>query len=493
MKILLIFPPIREHDVPRQFPTGIGIIASVLINDGHDVKLLDINGNRFSKEEVVKQINSEDFDVVGIGGLITVYNYVKWLVQEIRKKDSSIPIILGGSVGSSIPILSLEKLHVDIVVDGEGEITASKLFKALEKKQPVDNIPGLWLKKDGKVINTGEGERVKDMDTVPYPAYDLFPMDIYLSNPIVGFGKDIDLITSRGCPYNCIYCYKIGKRYFRRMSVERIINLIDQLKRQYDIDFISFQDNEFMFDKKWIQEFLKQFKEKDYNIKWSCTGRVNLVDKEILQQMKDAGCTSISYGIESGSQKMLDIMRKQVTVEQAIEAINITKEVGLRAPTSFIIGIPGETEETIEETIDFCAKTNIVLTTVMFATPYPNTELYHMSKELGKIPDDLDGLDLFVSKLGDCISFTINLTDTFSDKEIIEKRDYMINKTQENYVPVSPKKMRHQFIDLYGQEIYDKLLEQLKDEKNIEHLKTHGFNDLIDILNAIDEEEKCEC
>ena len=489
MKVLLIFPPTRMNDLPRNFPTGLGIIAAILRQEGHAVTVLDINGNRFSKEYVEKFIAKEKFDIVGIGGLLTVYNYVKWLVPIIKKKNPQIPVVLGGSIGSNVPELSLTKLKVDYVVDGEGEITAPKLFKALENKDDVEHIKGIWFLKNAVPYCTGPCERVSDLDEVPWPAWDLFPMKKYLQNPVVGFGKDLDLITSRGCPYQCIFCYKIGGRYYRQMSIKKVISEIKNLIEIYKLDFISFQDNEFMIDKNWVKEFCHKPNEENINIQWSCTGRVNLVDEEIVKTMKDAGCTSISFGIESGSQKMLDIMKKAVTAEQAKNAITLVKNIGLRCPCSFMIGLPGETKETIEETIQFCKDINMALTALMFAAPYPGTELFEMAKKAGKIPADWRDLEPLVSKLGDCVDFVVNLTDSFTDQELIQMRDYMIHETQKTHVPEPIEARKKKFIDLYGTEVYNKILDQLKDSKNVNHLLTHGFNDLFDFLKQENEKD----
>jgi radical SAM superfamily enzyme YgiQ (UPF0313 family) len=473
MKILLIFPPIRETDNPRNTPHGIAMIAAVLRQRGHEVHILDINGNRFSKQEVIKKVEEEKFEIVGIGGLITVYNYLKWIVPVLREVNPHASIIAGGSLGCSIPDIVLKRNDVDIVIDGEGEITIIELVEALRDKRDLHNVRGIYFKEKGRVVRTPTRNLIRKLDALPLPAYDLLPMETYLDNPVVGIGRDIDIVSSRGCPYYCTFCYRLFGNHYRFHSSDYIIRQIKFLKKEYDIDFVSFQDDEFMANKKRVYEFCDKILKEKIEIKWSCTGRVNLVDEEILRLMKKAGCTSVSYGIESGSQKILDLMKKRVTVEQAKRAILLNKKVGLRHPTSFILGMPGETPETVKETIEFCKELNIPLKSIMFATPYPGTELYQKAKAEGRIVDEEE----FIMKLGDAVSFTINLTDTFSDEELIKIRDYMIKEVQKSCRFPSKEEKERQDIELYGERLYKKSLVQQQNSRFKEHRRLHGFNE----------------
>ena len=476
MKVLLINPVIRENDVPRNIPHGIAIMAAVAREHKHQVELLDINALRLSREEVVQRIERADCDVVGIGGLIPVYGYVKWLAAIIKEHKADVPVLLGGSVGFSIPELILSRTDVDVVCHQEGEATFPELLKALEQKQPLSNVKGIWYREDGEIRQTEPRPLIRNLDAVvPFPAWDLLPMEVYLSNPVVGIGRDIDFIASRGCPYHCTFCYQAFGRTFRPHSVDYVMTALRLLKAQYDIDFVSFQDDEFLASKKRFFEFCKAVRHSGLALKWSCTGRVNLVSRDILQAAKDAGCVSVNYGIESGSQRMLDTMKKGVTVEQAKNAIRLNREVGLRCPTSFIVGMPGETHETIEETIEFCKDVKIPLRGVMFATPYPGTPLFEDALAQGLI--DPDRLEEFVLRLGDAVSFTINLTGTMSNEELIAAREYMIAEVDKYYEPPPIAEREAFLLALYGEELYRKAKEQELQPAFQSHRKLHGFNE----------------
>jgi len=477
MKVLLINPIIRENDVPRNIPHGLAILASILRNKGHKVRILDINAHRYSKKEVSSLLRIIDYEIVGIGGLISTYDYVKWLTKIVKNNNPKIPIIIGGSVGFSIPNIILSSTYADIVCNQEGEETFPELLEVVEKgsKRNLNEVQGIWFIDNGQIIQTPVRQLISNLDKIPFPAWDLLPMDVYLNNPVVGVGRDIDFISSRGCPYKCTFCFRAFGNKYRGHSAEYVLEVIKFLKKKYNVDFISFQDDEFMAKKERVYEVCEGIRNNNINIKWSCTGRVNIVDKEILNEMKRSGCVSVSYGIESGSQKILNSMRKGVTVEQAEKAINLNKEVGLRTPTSFILGMPEETLETAEETVNFCLRTNILLQGLMFATPYPGTELYRDAKTRNLIPDNEEN---FISKLGDAVDFTINLTYNFTDEQLIDLRKYMINKVKENYIAPSKKEINDFYKNLYGTQLWEKYRNSLKDVSFRKHRELHGFNEL---------------
>lgn len=444
MKILLVNPPIREWAKPNVFPLGLGYIAAVLLQEGHDVEVLDINGYRWSKTEVEKQIKKAKFDVAGIGGIITTYKYIKWLVGVVRKYHPDKPIVIGGSVGSSIPRIMLEKNPVDVVCIGEGEETVKELVKAIEQKGDLSKVKGIWYKdKQGKIHQNESRLPIRQLDSIPFPAWDLFPMDIYLKNPvgapnrnkwINGVADDsaplsMNIFATRGCPYKCIYCYHdfMGQGY-RHRSPENVMDEIRVLHRRYKVPYFHFIDDEFVMRKDFVYEFCRLMKdfsqEVGEQITWGCTGRVNLMTEDLIAAMADAGCVLIGYGIESGSQKMLDLIKKKVTVEQAKNAIRLTQKYLGWADCSFMIGYPGETKATIQETIDFCKELGLTPEVIFFLTAYPGTELYQMALREGRIKDE-EAYILGLDEQGEKIN--INFTD-FSDEELLSVQEQMIKE-----------------------------------------------------------------
>jgi len=445
MKVLLINPPIREWSKPNVFPLGLGYIAAVLQKEGHDVEVIDINAYRFSRDEIENKIKKADYDVIGIGGIITTYRYIKWLIQVLKKFHPDKKIIIGGSVGSSIPNIMLEENAADIVCIGEGEETIKELIKVLEDGAELSKVKGIWHKDDqGKIYQNENRPTIKELDRIPLPAWDLFPMEVYLRNPIGAPNRNkwidgaiideatplsMNLYTSRGCLYQCIYCYHdfMGQGY-RQRPPEDVVREIEILYERYNITYFHFIDDELVTKKEFIYKFCKMLKgfsnRIGQRITWGCTGRVNLMTEDLIATMADAGCISIGYGIESGSQRMLDFIKKRVNVEQAKKAIRLTEKYLGWADSSFMIGYPGETRDTIKETVDFCKELELVPEVIFFLTAYPGTELYSMALQEKKIEDEEEYI-LGLGEQGERIS--VNFTD-FSDGELYKIQEGMIKE-----------------------------------------------------------------
>ncbi|MFH1369597.1 MAG: radical SAM protein [Elusimicrobiota bacterium] len=443
MKVLLINPLIREWAKPNVFPIGLGYIAAVLLKAGHEVEVYDINALRPSQKEVEEKLKANDYDAVGITGIITIYKYIKWLAVTLKKYHPDKKIIIGGGVGSSIPDIMLRNNPVDVVCIGEGELTAVELMDALEHGKDLGSVKGIYYKDSkGSIHNNGHREPIMDLDKIPLPAWDLFPMDIYVKNPIGAPNRnkwndgasDSDILSfnlcgARGCPYQCIYCYHdfMGVKY-RTRSPEYIISEIKTLYERHGITYFHFTDDEFVVKKDFVLKFCCLLNELSARIgkklTWGCAGRVNLMDEPMIIAMKDAGCLSIGYGIESGSQKMLDFIKKHVTVEQSKKAVRLTQKHLGWADCSFMIGYPGETMETLKATVDFCKELGLTPEVIFFLTPYPGTELYELALKKGKIKDEEEYL-LGLGEQGEKIR--VNFTD-FTDDELNKLQSDMITE-----------------------------------------------------------------
>lgn len=441
MKVLLLNPPIREWAKPNVLPLGLGYIASMLRDVGHDVEIMDINAFRWNIDEVEEKIKKAEFDIAGIGAIVTVYRYVKWLIGILRKYHSEKKIMIGGSVGTSIPHIILEKTEADIVCIGEGEVTVVEIIKALENNSDLSKVDGVWYRgKDGRIYSNKGRMSIQNLDSIPLPAWDLFPMDIYLKNPVGAPNRNkwingnsdgnvplsMNLNATRGCPYKCIYCYHdfMGMKY-RHRSPENIIKEMKILYDRYGVRYFHFIDDEFCLKRDFVYKFCKQVKEEfKGDIIWGCAGRVNLMNEDLIATMADSGCVLIGYGIESGSQRMLNAMKKGVTVKQAKDALRWTiKHLGW-ADTSFMVGAPGENRETIQETIDFCKELDLNPAVIFFTTPYPGTELYRMALQQGKIKDEEEYI-LNLGEQGEKIR--VNFSE-FADEELWEAQEYMIKE-----------------------------------------------------------------
>ena len=417
MKILLVSPIVAVNRTPAVYNIGLGYIASSLIQAGHDVSILDIEGHRYKQDEVLKIIKGKDYDIVGLGTLITGYKYTKWLVKEIRKIRPDIDIWMGNSIASTIPEMAITDMGVDIVVMGEGEETVKDLAKVTEEHGDISKVKGIVFKNGADIIRTPERPLIGDIDTLPFPAWEMFPQNIYMYAPTGRLPLPTAYIsTTRGCPYNCTYCYHpFQNKKVRTHSALRVVEEISILKRKYKVRGILFADDLFMVDKKRIHEICDLIEKKKLNIKWIASSRVNTLDEDVLRHMKYAGCISLCFGIESGSQKILNNIKKNATVGQAKDAIRLVKKSGIEPVCSYMIGNVGETRETVFETVSFIIKNMLEITSLFLTTPYPDTELYKYAKENGKIKDEIS---LFESYGEQADTLLVNFTD-MSDDELL--------------------------------------------------------------------------
>jgi anaerobic magnesium-protoporphyrin IX monomethyl ester cyclase len=341
-------------------------------------------------------------------------------------------IVSGGGLATTNSELLFAETEVDITVVGEGEQTMLDLARAIERGGDLSEIPGTWFRRNGSIVANETRKNIVNLDKIPCPAWDLLPMDIYLRNSIwgdvannsSGFLKDVkvtrsmNIISSRGCPFSCRYCYHLfGQSDYRLRSVNNVADEIEILVDCYGVDFIGFVDDNMMASKTWLYEFCNLLETKKFPITWGCHGRVSTADPETLQRMAEVGCVWIGYGIESGSQRILDAMNKRSTIKQAKQAITNTRKAGIYANTTFIFGYPGESLQSIRETVEFKKEMGLKCGS-FFATPYPGTQLYQDTRAL--IEDE----EAFVESLGNATEFSINLTD-FDDNELFILKNAM--------------------------------------------------------------------
>lgn len=476
LKIVIINPPIRLTDKPRNIPHGLAILANIIRKKIKIVpEFIDINAYRYSNEKVGLILKSMQFDVVLIGGLIPVYKRIIAYAEVIKEINPKAIIIAGGSAAMSVPKILLQNSKVNVVCAGEGERAIVELLQGLKECElkELTHVKGFYYKIDRKIIYSGKLDLLADLDSESdIPAYDLLPMDIYLSNPVVGLGRDIDFISSRGCPFKCTFCYQPWGSRFRAHSPSFIIDTFKYLRNNYKIDFVSFQDDEFVADKQRVYEICEKIRKDVPGLLWSCSGRVNLVDDKLVNTMRESGCVSISYGFESGSPRILKSMNKKVTVEQMENAIRINRKYGMMLPVSFMIGMPEEDEISCRETIEFCVRNNIPLKSIMFVTPYPGTQIFEDAIATGRI--NKDRLHDFVILLEDARDFTVNLTNAFTDEQLIAKREAMINEVCSRVKLVSYDVYMTKLKKLFGN-LADGYFE---DEELLKHRARHGGIDI---------------
>lgn len=436
LRVTLVYPRYGEEHHSLYFPFGLAYVASSLLDAGHQVEVVDMEGDSLSVNDALLRIADSSPDMVAFGGMVTRFRYVRELSLGVREALPDVFMTAGNSGATTVPGLYLEACGLNCVVLGEGETTAVELAGALEAGNDWKAVDGLAWLEDGELVRSSPREPIEDLDTLPWPAWDLFPTENYVSSMDHRQKKvrHMEVLASRGCPFNCVYCYRIYGRHVRRRSPAAIVRELRELVNRFRIEYTGFPDDLFTSDRNFVMETCRLMKQELPGLKWSCLGRVNTVDREMLEAMRDAGCDWISYGIESGSDRMLSRMQRGVTASQCLDAIRLTESVGIHAEGSFIIGMFGETRESVSETVEFCRKADITAP-MLFVTPYPGTAIFNEAMEKGLIGD----LEEFLSSMNAADELLVNLTD-FSDRELIELRDWAQGTIGRSYLLRRPFK-----------------------------------------------------
>jgi len=386
LKVALINP--AQATRYPQPPMGLALIAALLEKEGYAVTVVDGNALQLKAEEITQLVS--DADIVGLSATTPTINIATALAHHLRQAKPGLTIILGGPHPTLLPEATMRAApDIDVVVKGEGEATIIELLQSLESKQPLDKIPGISYRQDGKIASTKARPITLDLDSLPFLAYHLLPWQRYKPRPPRGrLSPFAALLTSRGCPYRCNYCSKaIFGQKFRGQSPGRVVDEIAYLKQQFGIKEFAFYDDVFSLDQKRACAIADEILKRGLKIDWTCETRVNLVDRELLSHLKQAGCYSVAYGIESGSQKIIDIINKEITLEQAEEAVRLSHEVGLQTIGYFMIGNPGETPETIRQTIQFAKRLKLDFVQFSVTIPYPGSKLYELYLDGSKVDD----------------------------------------------------------------------------------------------------------
>ncbi|MHB8105714.1 MAG: B12-binding domain-containing radical SAM protein [Dehalococcoidales bacterium] len=386
LKITLINPP-QSTRYPQP-PLGLALIAAILEKAGYPVKLLDANALQLKPEAIATTV--ADADVIGITAMTPTIGTALKIANYLKQKSPGRKIILGGPHVTLLPEETMaSSSDIDVSVLGEGDVTVIELLQAIENNRPLKSVAGISYRQDGKIVHTGARPGAVDMDTLPYPAWHMLPWHKYQPHPPHGMAMPFGaMVTSRGCPYRCAFCSKpIFGSKFRTQSPERVVEEMVYLKKKFGVKEIAFYDDSFTLDKKHIHAIADKIIAKGLKIAWTCETRVNLVDKELLRHMKQAGCYAIAYGIESASPEIIKTLQKDITLEQVEAAVRAHKEVGLQVIGYFMLGSPGETPQTIQQTIDFAKRLKVDFAQFSVTTPFPGTELYEIYKQIN--PEDI--------------------------------------------------------------------------------------------------------
>ena len=424
MKIILINPPFEdEYSVGSSKsikyvlnvipPLGLAYLAAALEKDGFPVKIID----GFVENINVSEIFSTKPDIIGISATTPTFNSALSIARQIRAGLPSATIILGGAHITAMPLEAMSAGPFDIGVIGEGEETLVELAGHISegKSKRFSGIKGIIFKENGEFILNPPRPAINDLDSLSYPARNLLaPLSSYRPTPASYRRLPLGvLITSRGCPQQCAFCDRavFGNGY-RKRSPENVLGEVEELVYKYGAREIRFFDDCFTLDKERTIKICQGLRKIKPRLPWTCLTTAGSVNRELLKEMSSSGCWQVLYGLESGSDRMLKLLKKGATLEQNIQAVNWAKEAGLSVRGDFIVGTPGETEETLWETLNFALKMKLDYAHFNKFVPYPGTELYERLKREG-----------FSFNFGRGSSITDNesfqyIPDTIADKDI---------------------------------------------------------------------------
>jgi len=392
MKVLLI-NPWQDTGYPQP-PLGLAMIAAVLEKNGYHIKVLDAPALKLTENSILRGIVKEKPDIIGITAMTPTMNSAINMARQIKEMNNDVIIVLGGAHVTLFPEETLQRVpEVDIVVRGEGEQTMFELVKTLENGDSINSqVLGVTYREKKCIRSSPARPFNSDLDSLPFPAFHLLPMTRYRLHPPHGRRMpSIPIITSRGCPYRCIYCSKsvFGGKY-RANSPTYVVDEIEHLMEKFNVREIAFYDDVFTLDKKRVFAICEELGRRRIEIPWTCETRVNLVNKDLVEKMKKAGCYMIAYGVESGTQEILNNLKKDITLEQATRAFELTHKIGIQTIAYFMIGSPGETPKKIEETIKFAKKLDSDFVQFSITTPFPGTELFNLAIKEGIVSKDWD-------------------------------------------------------------------------------------------------------
>jgi anaerobic magnesium-protoporphyrin IX monomethyl ester cyclase len=378
MKIVLINPPSEkgkyEHDLMSIPKIGIGYLCAFLEKNSIECSIIDSKFERIGLEEVLRRVEQEAPDIVGISAMTSEIHSGAEAARKIKERMPSCTTVVGGAHSISIPQETMEEFpEFDILVTGEGEYTLLEIVNVIRAAGPLDDIKGIMFRRDGQIVSTPQREWIEDLDSLPFPAWHKYPR-------VAPFYY---VLSSRGCPNNCAFCKTIlGKRQ-RKRSPENVVDEIQWLHDRFGVKKFIFQDETFTLDRKRTEHMLDLMIERGLHseMEWVAQTRVDRVDEHIFTLLKRAGCGLIEFGVESGNQEILNTVNKRITLQQVEDAVRLAKKAGLKVGCSFILGHPFETRKTAQDTVDFLVKLNPDNISLGIMVPLPGTRIYEMAKK----------------------------------------------------------------------------------------------------------------
>ncbi len=409
-KVLFIVHDLYQDD--NHLPLGVAYMGAILKKRGVNVEVYSQDVFHHSNRELSTHLQKNSYDLIGVGFLAARFNEtVLDLCTTIKQGRKNAWLVLGGHGPSPIAKYMLEKTGADVVVMGEAEETIGELLECKGNGADRSQVKGIAFKNGEEITINEKRKPIKNLDSIPFPEWSLFPMEKYATCLNFGNAKEdriLGILSSRGCTNRCNFCYRMEKG-IRFRSIQNVVEEIKILSKKYGITYFHTQDELFIASKKRIFEFHAALKKNNLTIKFECNARVDIFDEELATCLKECGCQFLNFGMESSDQKVLNLMNKNTTVEQNIKAAEITKRAGIKLGLNFIWGNIGDTEESLKNNVKLIKKYNTYnyLRTTRPVTPYPGCDLYYEAIRRGL----LDGPEDFFNRFKNSDFLLVNFTD----------------------------------------------------------------------------------
>jgi len=377
LKISLINPPYPPsvHSHPPFIPLGLAYLGAVAEKAGHQVTIIDCQAEKLTQETFLARIAQTPSDVIGVTSTTLLYKSAMKLITIAKQAHPQAKTMLGGSHGTFWDENALnEHPSLDIVVRREGELTFIELLDKLQSQASLANVLGITYRNGDKIVRNADRPFIEDLDSIPFPAHHLMPLESLKRDGKILF----PLISSRGCVFWCDFCSTVRMfgRGYRWRSPKNVVDEMQLIHDKYGVKQVTFYDDAFSVDRKRVIQICDELHARKLDMMWDCGTRVDMVDRELLQTMRNAGCFAVWLGVESGSEAILGAMNKSIKLDQTRKAYKTAHEVGLMTIANVVLGFPGETEKTARETIRFVKELNPDDVGFYVATPYPGTPMY---------------------------------------------------------------------------------------------------------------------
>jgi radical SAM superfamily enzyme YgiQ (UPF0313 family) len=430
-KILLVNPPVGPEEIYGEYgvaapclpPLGLCYLAAVLEKNGFvKIEIIDAVLERISFKELGRKIKKCRPDLVGVTSTTASFYQAARTISLCKKADKRIVTVLGGAHISALPERTFkESPGLDVGVFGEGEKTFLEVVEKVSQGKSLNRVKGVVFRKQKRTVVNSPRKPVSNLDVLPFPARHLLKDPrLYKHTPFRGKGFTVSVVTSRGCSFACSFCdQSVFGRAWRGHSASYVVDEVTHLQERYGVDFISFEDDNFLLSRKRAIEICRLLLEKKLTLKWGCSARADSLDRELLVWLKKAGCANIFIGIESGSERILKLMNKKESLREIRKAVGLIKSVGINVYASFILGVPTETRKEIEQSVDFACSLPLDGASFFIYTPYPKTSFASLAKHHGAVSKDWRDYSAHPQRLA-------FIPDGFSESELLslQRRAY---------------------------------------------------------------------